>query len=75
MNYNPSCIFNLVIYEYPERWDMAFMIDGHPYTIRVPKDDNPDMLKIIEAYRKIQQGYYYINTERKEQDERKSNTD
>ncbi len=69
MNHNSSCIFDLVIYEYPERWDMAFMIDSHPYTIRVTKDDNPDMPKIIEAYRKIQQGYYYINTERKEQKE------
>lgn len=75
MNYNQTCIYNLGIYEYPERWDMELTIDGHPYTIRVPKDDNHDMLKIIEAYRKIQQGYYYINTERSKQNERKSNTD
>lgn len=52
--------YNLTIYEEKDSYRAEILINSIPFTINIPKENNPDMPKIIKAYMAMQSGYYYV---------------
>lgn len=53
--------YDLTIYEEEDSYRAEILINSIPFTIHIPKENNPDMPKIIKAYAAIQSGYYFVN--------------
>lgn len=52
--------YDLTIYEEKDSYRAEILINSIPFTIHIPKENNPDMPKIIKAYTMLQSGYYYV---------------
>lgn len=53
--------YDLTIYDGGDSYKVEILINSIPFTINIPKENNPDMPKIIKAYAAMQSGYYFVN--------------
>ena len=61
--------YDLTIYEEQDSYRAEILINSMPFTIHIPKENNPDMPKIIKAYEGIQSGYYFVNRNANQKEE------